>query len=45
MTYLVERVEQVRDERTARTGSGQSVHQTEFLKIADETVGGILTEG
>ncbi len=43
--YLVERVEEVRHERTALAGHAERLHQTELAQIADEGVAGVGAEG
>jgi len=42
--HLVESEEKVGDECRARTGDGESVHETEFPEVADEAVGRSLAE-
>ena len=37
--YLVESVEELRDQGRARRRCTESLHQTEFLQVADEAIG------
>ena len=44
-SYLVEGVEQFRDQRAPRTGRTQGIHQAEMLQVADEMARPLRGEG
>ena len=43
-TYLVEGIEQIRDQWRARGWSAKSLHQTKLLQVANVAICGILAE-
>ena len=43
-SYLVESVEEFRNQRRARRRCTESLHETEFLQVADEAVGCVVGE-